>query len=83
LPPRRAENRYDRVFRQPRRDGYRVVTSKPDGTADRTIVLSGDTSLFDDMEKVYAGADILFHEAYSFDPKTSHGEQTTQPSKVC
>jgi ribonuclease BN (tRNA processing enzyme) len=50
---------------------YRVVTSKPDGSVDRTIVLSGDTSLFDDMEKVYAGADILFHEAYSFDPKTN------------
>jgi ribonuclease BN (tRNA processing enzyme) len=51
--------------------GYRVVTSKPDGTVDRTIVLSGDTSLFDGMEEDYAGADILFHEAYSFDPKTS------------
>ena len=23
------------------------------------------------MEEVYAGADILFHEAYSFDPKTN------------
>ena len=51
--------------------GYRVVTSKPDGTVDRTIVLSGDTSLFDGMEEDYAGADILFHEAYSFDPKTN------------
>lgn len=51
--------------------GYRVVTSKPDGTVDRTIVLSGDTSLFDRMEEDYAGADILFHEAYSFDPKTN------------
>ena len=50
---------------------YRVVTYKPDGTVDRTIVFSGDTSLFDDMEKDYAGADILFHEAYSFDPKTN------------
>ena len=50
---------------------YRVVTYKPDGTVDRTIVLSGDTSLFDGMEEVYAGADILFHEAYSFDPKTN------------
>src|SRR3984893_18954857 len=50
---------------------YRVVTSKPDGTVDRTIVFSGDTSLFDGMEEVYAGADILFHEAYSFDPKTN------------
>jgi ribonuclease BN (tRNA processing enzyme) len=38
---------------------------------DRTIVFSGATSLYDDMEKVYAGADILFHEAYSFDPKTN------------
>ena len=27
--------------------GYRVVASKPDGTVDRTIVLSGDTSPFD------------------------------------
>ena len=51
--------------------GYRVVTSKPDGTVDRTIVLSGDTSLFDGMEEDYAGADILFHEAYSYDPKTN------------
>ena len=51
--------------------GYRVVTSRPDGTVDRTIVLSGDTSLFDGMEEDYAGADILFHEAYSFDPKTN------------
>ena len=50
---------------------YRVVTYKPDGTVDRTIVFSDDTSLFDDMEKDYAGADILFHEAYSFDPKTN------------
>jgi ribonuclease BN (tRNA processing enzyme) len=48
---------------------YRVVTYKPDGTVDRTIVFSGDTALFDGMEEVYAGADILFHEAYSFDPK--------------
>ena len=50
---------------------YRVVTYKPDGSVDRTIVLSGDTSLFAGMEEVYAGADILFHEAYSFDPKTN------------
>jgi ribonuclease BN (tRNA processing enzyme) len=50
---------------------YRVVTYKPDGTVDRTIVFSGDTSLFDGMEEAYAGADILFHEAYSFDPKTN------------
>ena len=50
---------------------YRVVTYKPDGSVDRTIVFSGDTSLFDGMEEVYAGADILFHEAYSFDPKTN------------
>jgi ribonuclease BN (tRNA processing enzyme) len=50
---------------------YRFVTYKPDGTVDRTIVFSGDTALFDGMEEVYAGADILFHEAYSFDPKTN------------
>ena len=50
---------------------YRVVTYKPDGSVDRTIVFSGDTALFDGMEEVYAGADILFHEAYSFDPKTN------------
>jgi len=50
---------------------YRVVTSKPDGTVDRTIVFSGDTALFDGMVEVYAGAEILFHEAYSFDPKTN------------
>src|SRR4029077_16446280 len=42
---------------------YRVVTSKPEGSIDRTIVLSGDTSLYDGMEEVYAGADILLHEA--------------------
>jgi ribonuclease BN (tRNA processing enzyme) len=51
---------------------YRVVTSKPDGSVDRTIVLSGDTSLYDGMEEVHAGADILFHEAYSYDPKTAY-----------
>jgi len=50
---------------------YRVVTSKPDGSIDQTIVLSGDTSLYDGMEEVYAGADILLHEAYSYDPKTN------------
>jgi ribonuclease Z len=50
---------------------YRIVTNKPDGSADRTIVFSGDTALFDGMKEVYAGADILFHEAYSFDPKTN------------
>ena len=44
---------------------YRVVTFKPDGSVDRTIVFSGDTSPYDGMEEVYAGADILFHEAYS------------------
>jgi ribonuclease BN (tRNA processing enzyme) len=50
---------------------YRVVTYRPDASVDRTIVFSGDTSLFKGMEEVYAGADILFHEAYTFDPKTS------------
>jgi ribonuclease Z len=50
---------------------YRFVTSKPDGSVDRTIVFSGDTSLYDGMEEVYAGADILFHEVYSYDPKTN------------
>jgi len=50
---------------------YRVVTYKPDGGVDRTIVFSGDTSLYDGMEEAYAGADILFHEAYSFDPKNN------------
>jgi len=49
---------------------YRVVTYKPDGSVDRTIVFSGDTSPFHGIEEVYAGADILFHEAYSYDPKT-------------
>ena len=37
---------------------YRVVTYKPNGSVDRTIVFSGDTALFDGMEEVYAGADI-------------------------
>ena len=32
----------------------------------RTIVFSSDTALFDGMEEVYAGADVLFHQAYSF-----------------
>ncbi len=50
---------------------YRVVTYKPDRTVDRTLVFSGDTGLYPRMEEVYAGADILFHEAYSFDPKTN------------
>jgi ribonuclease BN (tRNA processing enzyme) len=51
--------------------GYRVVTRKPDGTVDRTIVFSGDTARFDAMEQVYAGVDFLFHEAFSFDPKSN------------
>jgi ribonuclease BN (tRNA processing enzyme) len=41
---------------------YRVVTYKPDGTVDRTIVFSGDTSLFDGMEEACASAYILFHQ---------------------
>jgi len=50
---------------------YRVVTYRPDASVDRTIVFSGDTGLFKGMEEVYAGADLLFHEAYTFDPKTN------------
>ena len=50
---------------------YRVVAYKPGGSVDRTIVFSGDTSPFNGMEEIYAGADILFHETYSYDPKTN------------
>jgi len=50
---------------------YRVETFKPSGKKDRIIVFSGDTAPFDGMEKVYADTDILFHEAYSFDPKNN------------
>ena len=62
---------------------YRVVTFKPDGTVDRTIVFSGDTSLFDGMEEDYAGADILFHEANSFDPKTNPYDAKAPVSVAC
>jgi ribonuclease Z len=50
---------------------FRVVTYKPDGSVDRTIAFSGDTSPFEGEDEAYAGADILFHEAYSYDPKTN------------
>ena len=53
---------------------YRVVAHKPDGSVDRTIVFSGGAGLFKGMEGAYAGADILFHEAYSFDPKTNRND---------
>ena len=33
-------------------------------TADRTIVISGDTGPFDGLAEIAAGADVLIHEAY-------------------
>ncbi len=33
-------------------------------TADRTIVISGDTGPFDELAEIAAGADVLIHEAY-------------------
>ena len=33
-------------------------------TADRTIVISGDTGPFDGMADIASGADVLIHEAY-------------------
>lgn len=32
---------------------------------------SGDTAPFEGIEAAYANADILFHKAYSFDPKAN------------
>lgn len=37
-------------------------------TPDRIIVISGDTAPFDGWEEAYKDADILIHEAYSYDP---------------
>ena len=39
--------------------GYRVTS------ADRTVVISGDTGPFEEMEERYAGADVLVHEVFS------------------
>ena len=36
-------------------------------TADRTIVISGDTGPFDGLAEIAAGADVLIHEAYGAD----------------
>ena len=36
-------------------------------TADRTIVISGDTGPFDGLAEIAAGADVLIHEAYGTD----------------
>ena len=36
-------------------------------TADRTIVISGDTGPFDGLGEIAAGADVLIHEAYGAD----------------
>jgi ribonuclease BN (tRNA processing enzyme) len=49
----------------------RFETFKPDGSPDRVIVFSGDTAPWDGWEDFYAGADILVHEAYSFDPENN------------
>ena len=35
------------------------------------------------MEEVYAGADILFHEAYRFDPKTNPYDAKAPVSISC
>ena len=43
-------------------------------TADRTIVISGDTGPFDGLAEIAAGADVLIHEAYG-----AQGLQLRQP----
>lgn len=59
-------------------------------TADRTIVISGDTGPFDGLAEIAAGADVLIHEAYSAEglrrrePETQlyHGTFHTSAVKV-
>ena len=59
-------------------------------TADRTIVISGDTGPFDGLAEIAAGADVLIHEAYGADglrrraPDTQryHGTFHTSAVKV-
>ena len=64
--------------------GYKLTT------ADRTIVVSGDTGPFDGLAEFAAGADVLIHEAYGADglrrrdPETQlyHGTFHTSAVKV-
>ena len=59
-------------------------------TADRTIVISGDTGPFEGLAEIAAGADVLIHEAYGADglrwrqPETQlyHGTFHTSAVKV-
>ena len=59
-------------------------------TADRTIVISGDTGPFDGLAEIAAGADVLIHEAYGAEglrrrePETQmyHGTFHTSAVKV-
>ena len=59
-------------------------------TADRTIVVSGDTGPFDGLAEIAAGADVLIHEAYGAEglrqrePETQlyHGTFHTSAVKV-
>ena len=59
-------------------------------TADRTIVMSGDTGPFDGLAEIAAGADVLIHEAYGAEglrrrqPETQlyHGTFHTSAVKV-
>jgi ribonuclease BN (tRNA processing enzyme) len=59
-------------------------------TADRTIVISGDTGPFDGLAEIAAGADVLIHEAYGAEglrqrePETQryHGTFHTSAIKV-
>jgi ribonuclease Z len=41
---------------------------------DRSICLSGDGAFTPQSQALYQGADLLFHEAYSFEQKNSHSQ---------
>ena len=64
--------------------GYKLTT------ADRTVVVSGDTGPFDELADIAAGADVLVHEAYGAEglrrrpPETQqyHGTFHTSAIKV-
>ena len=40
----------------------------------RAICLSGDGAFTPQSQALYEGADLLFHEAYSFEPRNSHSQ---------
>ncbi len=43
-------------------------------TQGRVICYSGDGGFTSASRQLYAGADLLFHEAYSFEPSAAHGD---------